>query len=89
MIICPQKTNTKSEAVAERGQKQRAGGGECGQGIGDDRQRRLRECVCVGMYSGEKFLLNCLSAFSDNSAAIPELFQTSLRNSWIMHVKIC
>lgn len=45
--------------------------------------------VCVGMYSGEKFLLDCLSAFSDNSAAIPELFQTYLRNSWIMHVKIC
>jgi len=55
LIIGPQKTNKKSEAVAEKGQRQRASGGERGQVIGGNRQGRLRECVCW-----ETLLLDCL-----------------------------
>lgn len=87
MIIGPQKTNTKSEAVAEKGQRQRASGGDCGQVIGGDRQRRLRECV--GVYSGENFLVGCLKVFSATSAARPELFLDFLDNPWVTHVKVC
>lgn len=84
--MSPQKTNTKSEAVPERGQRQRAFGGEYGQVIGGCRQRRrLRECV----FSGEMFLLDRLPIFSTSSAAIPELFWTSIDDPCVRHVKIC